>query len=64
MITSDEAEALVLKFFKEDTEKASAWWTTPNPHFGGTSPVDMVLAGRIHRVFKFIENALINGELP
>ena len=36
-------------------EKASHWYYTPNPHFGGATPHQLVEANRSHKVIAFIE---------
>jgi len=37
--------------------KATLWYQTPNPMFGGTAPCKLVSMGRAHKVIKFIEYA-------
>jgi uncharacterized protein (DUF2384 family) len=57
-----DAYAEVLAFFEGNKEKADFWFSTPNPHFGGTSPNDLIKAGREHKVIQFINAAMyMNG---
>ncbi|WP_458788729.1 antitoxin Xre/MbcA/ParS toxin-binding domain-containing protein [Dyella jiangningensis] len=48
-----------------DAAKAEKWFRAPNPMLGGTSAMEMILKGRIHRLQVFIESALqASGEDP
>lgn len=37
---------------------AQKWMTTINPFLGGVRPVDMIYAGRIDKVLKFIKSRI------
>lgn len=49
---------LVKDFFKGDEAKAKLWFLTPNPLLGRMSPNQMIYAGRVDKLLKFIENEL------
>ena len=40
-----------------DTVKAKQWINSPNLNFGGSSPKNVILKGRINKVIKFILSA-------
>ncbi len=44
-------------YFKDDV-KIALWLETPNPALGRVRPLDMVAAGRIDKLLKFVESAL------
>lgn len=43
-------------FFK-NRKKVVAWLTTPNPNFGGSSPLSLILLNRGKKVISFIKEA-------
>lgn len=47
-------------FFKDEPQKIALWLLTPNPHFGGVSPSELIAirgeAG-LAKVAKFVQNA-------
>lgn len=45
-----------------DDDKAYFWMVTPNPNFGGSSPYNLILCGRSHKVLAFIENAITENK--
>ena len=40
--------------FEGDKEKTVFWLNTPNPNFGGSSPKQLIVAGRYNKLLKFI----------
>ena len=44
----------VAKTFDGDKNKTQFWINAPNPNLGGSSPKDLILNGRYHKVQKFI----------
>lgn len=48
----------VADIFSGDEEKALFWIKTPNPHFGGVSPRDLILRGRQRKVHSFVLAAI------
>lgn len=48
---------LVASFFG-DEHKTVLWFRTPNPLLGNVSPKDMIRAGRINKLLRFIQTAL------
>ena len=65
MLTMDYIEDLLLTYFDGDTDKAELWMETPNPQLGGVRPINMITTGKIEKLKKFIEDAVIKqkGEL-
>jgi len=55
------AEALAV-YFKKEPHKITLWLFTENLNFGGSSPAQLILSGRIKRVRDFIEYALLENE--
>lgn len=45
-------------------KKAWAWYTTPNPSFGGTSACGMIFRFRGHKVLQFVIEVGYCGNLP
>lgn len=62
MIPQDYFEK-VKSYFNGDAKKTWVWFKTPNPHFGGASPLDMIKIGRVNKLKKFIDSR-IKGHLP
>ena len=52
----DLASALefVAETFEGDKDKTLFWLKTANPNFGGSSPKNLIIRGRYHKVLKFI----------
>ncbi len=48
----------VAGIFKGNKQKALFWIKTPNPHFGGVSPRDMIIRGRQRKVRAFVMAAM------
>lgn len=48
----------VADIFRGDEKKALFWIKTPNPHFGGVAPRDMILRGRQRKVHAFVLAAI------
>jgi hypothetical protein len=44
----------VAETFEGDLEKTKFWLNTPNPNFGGSTPKNLILRGRFHKLLKFI----------
>ena len=44
----------VAETFDGDKKKTLFWLNTSNPNFGGTSPKNLIVRGRYHKVLKFI----------
>ncbi len=44
----------VAEIFSGDKNKALFWIKTPNPHFGGVSPREMIIRGRQRKVQSFV----------
>ena len=44
----------VAETFDGDVNKAKRWINSPNLNFGGSSPKNLILKGRINKVTKFI----------
>lgn len=53
----------VKSFFNGNTAKTWLWFKTPNPALGSVSPLDMIKAGRVEKLKKFIDTRL-NGYYP
>jgi len=53
-----EALTLLNTFFQGDQTKIHAWMTTPNPLFGETTAIRLILMGRGHKVLAFMKNAI------
>ena len=47
----------IVKDILGEPEKATHWFTIPNPHLGGACPVNFYLVGRGKKVLSFIKNA-------
>ena len=61
MLGYDRINNELRKFFDGDEAKVQLWITTPNLNFGGSSPWDVIVAGRGHKVLAFIEAAKDEG---
>lgn len=48
----------VADIFGGDKKKALFWIKAPNPHFGGTSPRDLIIRGRQKKVQSFVLAAM------
>ena len=48
----------VAEIFHGETTKALFWVKTPNPHFGGVSPREMIIRGRQRKVQAFVLTAM------
>lgn len=59
----EEAQRLVLDFFKGDVDKATLWFKIENPMLGNVSPSDMIKCGRIKKLLRFIKTS-VDGEGP
>lgn len=44
----------VAETFDGDKNKTLFWLNTPNPNFGGSTPKNLILRGRYHKLLKFI----------
>lgn len=44
----------VAETFDGDKSKTLFWLNTPNPNFGGSTPKNLILRGRFHKLLKFI----------
>lgn len=44
----------VAETFDGDKAKTLFWLNTPNPNFGGSTPKNLILRGRFHKLLKFI----------
>ena len=44
----------VAETFDGDKTKTLFWLNTPNPNFGGSTPKNLILRGRYHKLLKFI----------
>ena len=49
---------VLLHAFFNDFEKMHLWLTTENPHFAHSTPAQLIIRGRGHKVLSFINNAL------
>lgn len=49
---------LVKEFFDGDVTKTVAWFTEPNPQFGGASANDLILLGRNEKLLRWVIQAL------
>lgn len=58
-----ETQKLIAKFFMNNETKIKAWWITKNPLLGGRTPLELVEAGRIHKLSKVVRVAL-EGNWP
>lgn len=54
-----EIVELLVNHFKDD-RKVALWLSTPNPHLGGTTAINLVKLGRTHKVIQLIK-ALLEG---
>lgn len=55
---------VLLHAFFDDFEKMHHWLIFENLNFGGSTPAQLIIRGRGHKVLSFINNALReNGEL-
>ena len=45
---------VVAETFDGDKNKTQFWLNTPNPNLGGSSPKNLIINGRYHKVQKFI----------
>ena len=48
----------VAEIFHGNKTKALFWIKTPNPHFGGVSPRDMIIRGRQKKIHSFVLAAM------
>lgn len=48
----------IMKGMGWGTDKADTWMKTKNPHFGETSPQQLIAIGRGHKVKAFVEAQL------
>mgnify|MGYP001571004288 CR=1 FL=1 len=48
----------VAEIFNGEAKKALFWVKTPNPHFGGVSPREMIIRGRQRKVQSFVLAAM------
>ena len=48
-------EELLLDLFDKDQEKINSWLIKENLSFGGSTPMKLIEAGRVHKVLTFIE---------
>ena len=44
-------------FFEGDYNKGIDWFTTENPLLGGVRPTDMVISGRVEKLYRFVKEA-------
>lgn len=56
-----EMHDAIWEFFGGDEAKVCAWWDTPNPLLGGTSPTTMVFLEREVKLRDFIMGNLVEG---
>jgi len=52
----------LIEFFHEEPEKVGHWLDTENLMLGGCKPLFMIKAGRISKLYKFIETAKQENE--
>lgn len=52
----------VSDFFGRNEERTRIWWDTPNPNLGGISPTVMIQLGREHKLRRWIDQQLSDGE--
>lgn len=50
-------------FFDSDMNKVEAWINTENLNLGGYRPFDLILVGKIKRLYQFVMNAKREREL-
>ena len=50
----------ITEYFKDEPEKITTWWFTPNPHFGGTPPAFLMVM-KPNKAIKIIK-ALLKGD--
>jgi hypothetical protein len=62
MATFNEILGHLLRFFKDDFDKASLWFRLPNPSLGGLIPNDLIRMGRIGKLAEFVRNAMAENE--
>jgi uncharacterized protein (DUF2384 family) len=55
----DEIYDKVFDFLKDEA-KTKLWFNTPNPNFGNTKPIDLILKGRSDKVLLVVD-ALLKG---
>ena len=48
----------IMGHMKWDEKTAETWMNTPNTNFGGTSPAQLILLGRGHKVEDFVDSAI------
>lgn len=48
----------VAEIFSGNIEKTLFWIRTPNPHFGGLSPRNLIVRGRYNKVQQFVQAAV------
>ncbi len=53
----------VAEIFHGESTKALFWVKTPNPHFGGVSPREMIIRGRQRKVQSFVLAAMDENQL-
>lgn len=61
MVQLIEAVHLLTVYFQTDYEKIYSWLTIENPHLGGTTPMNLILRDRGHKLLRFIECQLDEG---
>jgi hypothetical protein len=52
---------LVADFFEGDLKKTKLWFITDNFNFGGVSPLFLIIRGRCHKVYNFIDDAIADN---
>lgn len=60
----NEAERLVLEFFKGDVDKMKMWFHTKNPLLGNITPNDMIKLGRYEKLLLWVKQQLSENEPP
>lgn len=55
---------LVAGFFGGDRDKTLLWFTVPNPLLGGVNPRQMIRLGRFSKLFRIVNQALMDNPKP
>lgn len=56
MMECSQTKSFIRPYFK-DEQKVNDWMDAKNPNLGGSSPWDLILAGRTRKVWLFIKAA-------
>lgn len=63
MTSTEAVRAILDAFFDGDTVKVGAWLETPNPNLGGVSPNEMIVNGRVDKLLKWMQSAVLEGKV-